>query len=175
MTPSSILIGRIAGAHGIRGAVKLKSFAASPADIANYGPLSTADGRHFEIAQMKPAKDFYIADLKSVRDRNAAEALAGVELYVTRDRLPPPAAGEFYLIDLVGRDVAANAAIIGKVSGIQNFGAGDLLELDSGLLIPVTFVTSVIDTNATEPVVVDLPEGYLDTSERPPRGQNGRP
>ena len=171
MTTPSILIGRITGAHGIRGAVKLASFAASPADIAKYGPLSASDGRVFEIAHLKPAKDGFIADLKSVRDRDAAEALRGVDLFVAREKLPPPAAGEFYLVDLVGKQVKAAGKEIGSVTGIQNFGAGELLELDNGLLVPVLFVHSTEDQNIT----VDLPEGYLDTSEAPPRGQNGRP
>lgn len=167
---NSILIGRILGPHGIRGAVKLASFAVTPSDIAKYGPLAAADGRMFEIAHLKPAKDGFIADLKSVLDRDAAEALQGVDLFVAREKLPAPAEGEFYLADLPGRHVSANGSTIGTISGIQNFGAGDLLELDNGLLVPVLFITE-----AGETVAVDLPEGYLDTSEPPPRGQNGRP
>lgn len=170
MTSSPILIGRITGAHGIRGAVKLLSFAAIASDIAKYGPLGTADGRVLEIANLKPVADGFIVDFKSVRDRNAAEALRGTELFVTRDRLPPVAAGEFYLADLPGRTVVANGSTIGVISGTQNYGAGDLLELDNGTLIPVRFVTGAGDA-----VTVDLPEGFLDTSEPPPRGQNGRP
>ena len=169
-TSQTILIGRILGPHGIRGAVKLASFASDPADISKYGPLSAADGRIFEIAHLKPAKDGFIADLKSVRDRNVAETLKGVDLFVARENLPAPAQGEFYLSDLPGRPVSANGSNIGTIVGIQNFGAGDLLELDNGLLIPVLFIT-----DAGDAVTVNLPEGYLDTSEPPPRGQNGRP
>ena len=150
--------------------MKLASFAAVPSDISKYGPLASADGRVIEIAHMKPAKDGFIADLKSVRDRNAAEALQGTDLFVAREKLPRPAADEFYLADLPGRQVSTQGRDIGTIVGLQNFGAGDLLELDNGLLIPVIFIT-----RAGETVTVDLPEGYLDTTEKPPRGQNGRP
>lgn len=166
---TTILIGRITGAHGIRGAVKLKSFAAQPADIANYGPLGTADGRTIEILRLKPAKDEFIADVLGLRDRNAAEALAGTELFVARDTLPQPVAGEFYLADLVGKSVSSAGKVLGTVTGIQNFGAGDLLELDNDVLIPVVFVVE-----AGSEVIVVLPEGYLDAADNP-RGQNGRP
>jgi 16S rRNA processing protein RimM len=167
---TGILIGRISGAHGIRGAVKLKSFAANPADIATYGPLRTTDGRVVDILRMKPGKDEFIADLKDVRDRNQAEALAGTDLFVARDRLPPPAADEFYLADLMGREVASDGKVLGTVSGIQNFGAGDLLELSSDLLVPVVFIVAV-----GAAVTVALPDGFLDPPETLPRGQNGRP
>lgn len=170
MISHPILIGRILGPHGIRGAVKLASFAATPSDIAKYGPLITADGRVFDISNLKPAKDGFIADLKQVRDRNLAETLNGTELFVARDRLPALAAGEFYLSDLPGKPVVAGGASIGTVADIQNFGAGDLLELDNGLLVPLRFVSQVTDA-----IAVDLPDGYLDMSEAPPRGQNGRP
>lgn len=165
-----ILIGRILGAHGIRGAVKLKSFAAEPAAIARYKPLTTPDGRVIEILRVKPAADAFIADLKDVRDRNQAEALAGTDLYVAREALPATAEGEIYLADLVGKPVHAAEKALGTVAGIQNYGAGDLLELDSGELIPVAFVTSAGDV-----VSVDLPEGFLDPADESQRGQNGRP
>jgi 16S rRNA processing protein RimM len=167
---SPILIGRITGAHGIRGAVKLKSFAATPADIARYRPLTTADGRGLEILHLKLARDEFIADLKDVRDRNAAEALKGTDLFVARESLPAPATGEFYLADLIGKLVTAGGTRIGTVAGVQNYGAGDLLELDSGELVPVAFIVS-----QDEAVTVDLPEGYLDAADESQRGQNGRP
>ena len=91
---TSILIGRILGAHGIRGAVKLKSFAANPADIATYKPLTAGDGRVFQIVHLKPARDEFIADLKEVRDRNAAEALKGTDLFIARDHLTTRPYGE---------------------------------------------------------------------------------
>jgi 16S rRNA processing protein RimM len=151
-----ILIGRITGAHGIRGAVKITSFAAEPAAIKSYSPLTTANGGEVEIVRLKPAKGEFIADLKGVTDRNAAEALAGTELFVGRDKLPVAGPAEFYLADLVGKPLEAEGKILGHVTGIQNYGAGDLVELDTGELVPVAFITSVAET-----VIVDVPEGFL--------------
>jgi len=152
-----ILLGRITGAHGIRGAVKLKSFTAKPADIASYGPLVTGDDRIIEIARLKPAKDEFIADLKDVRDRNAAEALKGVELFIAREKLPAPKESEFYLSDLIGKTVVSDGATLGTVSSIENYGAGDLMELTNGELVPVAFVQAAGDV-----ITVSLPAGYLD-------------
>jgi 16S rRNA processing protein RimM len=152
-----ILIGRIAGAHGIRGAVKIKSLAANPADIARYCPLQTPSGSTLEILRMKLANDEFIADLKDVKDRNAAEALKGTDLFISRESLPSPEAGEFYLHDLVGKQAVAEGKTLGIVTSIENYGAGDLMELDNGDLIPVVFITETTDV-----ISVALPPAYLD-------------
>jgi 16S rRNA processing protein RimM len=152
-----ILLGRITAAHGIRGAVKIKSLTANPADIGTYGPLQTQSGSVIEIIAMKPANDEFIADLKNVKDRNAAEALEGTDLYISRDALPKPQAGEFYLHDLVGKQVLAEGKVLGIVTSIENYGAGDLMELDNGELIPVVFITETTDT-----ISATLPPAYLD-------------
>jgi 16S rRNA processing protein RimM len=158
---SLILIGRILGPHGIRGAVKLHSLAATADAIASYGPLTTTDGRTFTILKLKPAKDHFIADLKEVKDRTAAEAMQGVDLYVARGRLPAPQPGEFYLADLVGKQVTTGEKPLRAVTGLQNYGAGDLLELEDGSLIPVAFITTV-----AEAITVELPAGFLDAPAR---------
>jgi 16S rRNA processing protein RimM len=152
-----ILIGRITGAHGIRGAVKIKSLATNPADIAKYGPLQTPSGATVEILRMKLANDEFIADLKDIKDRNAAKALKGTDLFISRDALPKPEAGEFYLHDLVGKHVLAEGKTLGIVTSIENYGAGDLMELDNGDLIPVVFITETTDV-----ISVTLPPAYLD-------------
>lgn len=160
-----ILLGRITGAHGIRGAVKLQSFTADPKAIATYGALATGDGREVEILRMKPANGFFIADLKDIKDRNAAETLQGEDLLIARARLPAPADGEYYLIDLVGQDIAHEGTRLGTVIGIENYGAGDLLDIDTGaaksLLVPARFLKRV-DGIAT----LELPDGFLDLSNR---------
>ena len=79
MKRDMVLVGAITGAHGIRGEVKLRSFTADPAAIASYSPLETAAGRKIEIAKVRPNKEGFIAILKGVTDRNAAEALRGTE------------------------------------------------------------------------------------------------
>jgi 16S rRNA processing protein RimM len=126
-----ILLGRIAGAHGLRGEVMIHVYTTTPEAIADYGPLSDEAGRRsFTIERMRVAAKGVVARLAGIDDRNAAEALKGTQLYVARDRLPPAADGEFYHADLVG--LAAHDAAgtrIGEVVAVQNYGAGDLLEL----------------------------------------------
>ncbi len=156
-----ILIARIVAAHGIRGAVKLKSFASDAKTITNCGPLHTADGRAFTVLRMKLAVDVFIADIEHVKDRNAAEALVGQDLFIAREKLPAPADGEFYLHDLVGKTVVAEATALGAVTSIENYGAGDLMELANGDLIPVAFIDAVTDV-----ITVTLPPGYLDPASR---------
>jgi 16S rRNA processing protein RimM len=141
--------------------VKLKSFTARPADIASYGPLVTHGGRVIEIAKLKPANDEFIADLKDVRDRNAAEALKGVELFIARERLPSAKGNEFYLADLIGKIVVNEGAALGEVASIENYGAGDLMELSSGEMVPAAFISTVADV-----ITVSLPSGYLDPASR---------
>src|SRR5882672_11975292 len=97
-----VLIAQIGAAHGVRGEVRLKAFTEDPLSVARYGALESEDGRRFEIEAVRPAKDVLVARLKGVGDRNAAEALKSLRLYVARAKLPKPADGEFYHADLVG-------------------------------------------------------------------------
>jgi 16S rRNA processing protein RimM len=115
----------------VRGEVRLWSFTAEPAAVAGYGPFETADGRAIEIEALRPAKDFFVARLKGVADRDAAEKLRNVELFVPRERLPATAeADEFYHADLIGLAVVdAAGAALGSVVAVHNFGAGDLIEV----------------------------------------------
>lgn len=126
-----ILLGRIAGAHGIRGEVLIKTFTAEPDGIAAYGPLSDADGRRiFTIERTRATPKGVVARLAGVADRTAAEALRGVELYVDREKLPAAGEDEFYHADLIGlAAVDAAGAAIGEIVGVHNFNAGDLIEL----------------------------------------------
>ena len=126
-----VCLGQLGAAHGIRGEVRLHSFTSDPAAIANYGPLETEDGRVFEITSLRPAKDHFVATLAGIGDRNAAERLANIKLYVPRDRLPAPEqADEFYHADLIGLAVVDRAGEkLGTVIAIHNFGAGDLIEV----------------------------------------------
>ena len=164
MNTTLILLGRIMDAHGIRGAVKLKSFTTDPKAIASYGALTTADGREIEILRMKPATDGFIADLKNIKDRNAAETFKGQDVLIARDRLPPADDSEVYLVDLIGKDAMHNGARLGGIIGIENFGAGDLLDIDTGaketLLVPAVFMKMIDGV-----ITLDLPEGFLDLSK----------
>lgn len=126
-----ILLGRIKTAHGIRGEVLVTSFAEAPEDVAAYGPLLTSDGkRAIELKVVRVTPKGVVARVKGVADRNAAEALRGTDLYVDRDKLPAPAEDEFYHADLIGLDaVAPDGKHIGSIVAVDNFGAGDLIEI----------------------------------------------
>jgi len=165
--PSSrVLLGRIAGAHGIRGEVLIKSFAAAPEDIGAYGPLSTEDGaRAFEIVSARATNKGVVARLNGVADRNAAEALRGIALYVERDRLPPASDDEYYHADLIGMTaVTRDGAALGEVVAVHNFGAGDLIEIrlagkTKTELYPFTdAVVPEVDVAARRVTVVPPPE-----------------
>jgi 16S rRNA processing protein RimM len=132
VSENRVLLGRILGAHGLRGEVKILSFTADPLALGDYGALLDGDGRRkHEILGLRPGKDnVVIARLRDVSDRNAAEALRGIELYIDRSDLPPPEEDEFYYSDLIGMAVVDETGqAVGEVAGVHNFGAGDLLEV----------------------------------------------
>lgn len=143
------------------------SFTEDPAAVASYGTLESEDGtRHFEIENFRPAKGFFVARLKGVKDRDVAERLTNLKLYVPRDRLPPTEdADTFYHADLVGlAAVTPDGETLGKVSAIHHYGAGDLIEItpDGGgetLLVPFRHDTvPTIDVPGRRIVVVPLIE-----------------
>ena len=137
-------MGAVAGAHGVRGEVKIKSFTADPTKIASYGPVEDESGtRRFKVKVRGHVRGLVIARLEGIEDRNAAEALRGLRLYVERDRLPRPKRGEWYLIDLVGlKAELADGTAVGTVKAVQNFGAGDIVEVETAggdsLFLPFT-------------------------------------
>jgi 16S rRNA processing protein RimM len=126
-----VLLGHIRGAHGIRGDVTIQTYTVDPAAIGTYGPLSDEVGkRTFEITSVRVTAKGVIAQIKDVVDRTAAEALRGTALYVARAALPDAAEGDYYHADLVGLSVrTTDGNAMGKVVAVQNFGAGDLLEV----------------------------------------------
>jgi 16S rRNA processing protein RimM len=159
-----VCIAQIGAAHGVRGEVRLRAFTEDPLSVRRYGPLETEDGRRFEIEAVRPAKDMLVARLKGVSNRDDAERLTNLRLYVARDRLPKPADGEFYHADLIGlAAVTAAGAPFGTVKAVHNFGAGDLLEIEPAgggatMLLPFTeAVVPVIDI-ARRRVVVAPPD-----------------
>ena len=132
MTPARILLGVVAGAHGIKGEVKVKTFTQSPEGLGAYGPVSVEDGRQFEITALRQSKpDEAVVRFVGIADRSTAEGLKGQRLYVPRAALPATEAGEFYQADLIGlkaEDRAGN--LLGTVRGVHNFGAGEIMEIE---------------------------------------------
>jgi 16S rRNA processing protein RimM len=160
--PRRILLGRIVSAHGIRGEVVIDSFTGAAEDIAAYGALATEDGRKLDIKLVRTTpKGGVIVRVAGVADRNGAEALRGTALYAQRGQLPELEEGEFYYEDLAGLRADNEAGEqIGQVVAVQNYGAGDLLEVRlegqrATELIPFTdaFVP-VVDVAAGRVVVV---------------------
>jgi len=158
-----ICVARIGAAHGVRGEVKLWSFTEEPAAVANYGPLETQDGtRCFEIETLRAAKDHFVARIAGVNDRDAAEKLRNIELYIPRARLPKiEETDTFYHADLVGLDaITPDGARVGTVHALHNFGAGDIIEIAPAgggdpLMLPFNETTvPKIDVAARQIVVV---------------------
>ncbi|MBA3910044.1 MAG: 16S rRNA processing protein RimM [Rhodobacter sp.] len=160
-----ICIGAIAGAFGISGEVRLKSFCSVPEDIAAYGPLSTEDGsRQFRITLTRPVAGGFGARIAGVSTRDAAVALRGTSLFVDRARLPSLPDDEFYHADMIGLDAFDTGGLaLGKVVAVHNHGAGDIIELSSdrhksALLLPFTkAIVPNVDLAAGR-LIVDLPE-----------------
>ena len=132
MDASRLCLGVIAGAHGLQGAVRIKTFTALPEAIADYGPLEDAAGcRRFTLRLVRIEKVMALVRIEGVADRSTAEALKGVELFLDRAALPPADdEEEFYHADLVGLTaVDTSGARLGTVRALHDFGAGDLLEV----------------------------------------------
>lgn len=158
-----ICIARIGAAHGVRGEVRLWTFTEDPLAVLHYGPLTTRDGsRTFEVTKAREAKDHLVATIKGVTDRNAAEKLNRLELYIARDRLPEPDDDEYYHADLIGLAAETTAGEpLGRVLAIHNFGAGDIIEIapptGSTLLLPFSnAVVPTVDIKGGR-VVIELP------------------
>lgn len=163
MADELICIGAIAGAFGVQGEVRLKSFCADPAAIADYAPLSDKSGtRSFSVTLTKSLNGAFAARLGGITTREQAEALKGTQLFAPRARLPALPDDEFYHSDLVGLDaVDTGGAPLGKVATVQNHGAGDILEIRSpkgALLVPFTRACVPTVDLAARRVVVDPPD-----------------
>jgi len=164
-----VCVGAIAGAFGVRGEVRLKSFTAAPEDIAAYGPLVTEDGaRSFDVTLTGRAKTALTARLSGISSREQADALRGTRLCVPRDRLPDLAEDDFYHADLIGLDVYdTGGALLGRVTSVFNHGASDLLEVrvpGSGPAVLLPFTRQAVPTIdlAGGRIVADPPEGLFE-------------
>ncbi len=155
-----VCLGVVVGAHGVRGLVRVKPFTEDPLSVADYGPVETKDGsRRFKIETTGTTKGVVICRLGGVGDRDVAEALRGTELYVDRTVLPEVDEEDgFYHADLIGlQAIGADGKLYGRVIGVHNFGAGDLLEIarpEGGPTVLVAFT----DDNVPD---VDLVGGRL--------------
>jgi 16S rRNA processing protein RimM len=126
-----LALAAVAGAHGIRGELRLKLFAESVESLARHKTVFVGD-RAYPLLSAKDAGKTAIARLEGIADRSAAEALRGSLIEVDRDTLPPLQEGEYYHADMIGTEcVDGDGASLGKVVAVENFGAGDLLEIET--------------------------------------------
>lgn len=126
-----VCLGMITTAHGIKGEVRVRAFTADPRALCDYGPLTDERGRVLKLKlRGQPKGEMMVAAIEGIADRNAAEAMRNTRLFVDRAALPMPNESEFYHADLIGlRAETPEAVVLGAVVGLQNFGAGDLLEV----------------------------------------------
>lgn len=131
-SPNLILVGQVAGAFGVRGEVKITAFTADPRNLLSYKTLQRQDGSPgLTLVSGRAQKGQVICRAKEVTTREEAEALRGLKLFIPRAALPQPDEDEFYLTDLIGLSaVDPDGAAVGRIKSVQNFGAGDLLEVD---------------------------------------------
>ena len=174
MPKDLIAVGSIGAPRGVKGEVRIKSFTEHPDDIATYGPLSDESGnRHFTIRITGHAKGMITAKISGIDTRDQADEIKGTVLYLEKDKLPEPKDDEFYHLDLIGLEaVDDQEGTLGHISAVENFGAGDVLELSGGphgtLMVPFTqAVVPVVDI-ANKRVVIQLPDGLLE----PPQSED---
>ena len=164
-----VCVGAIAGAFGVKGEVRLKSFCANPEDVATYGPLSSEDGKTtYDIKLTRPVKGGFAARLSGITGKDAADALRGSRLYASRDRLPDLGDDEYYHADLIGLSVFDTGGVeLGKVKAVLNHGASDLLEVavkgaNQPVLLPFTLKTVPTVDLASGRLIADAPDGLFD-------------
>ena len=159
-----ILLGAVAGPHGVRGEVRIRTFTAEEENIAAYGPLTDETGaRRLTILSARVSKPgMIVARCAEVKTREDAEKLAGLQLYAPREALPELAdEEEFYVADLVGLEATTDEGrALGRVTQVHNFGAGDLLEIKGAtggaLLTPLTLAAvPVVDVAGGRIVVAE--------------------
>ena len=161
-------VAAVAGAKGLGGAVRLKTFTADPAAVSGFAALEDDAGRPVRLTVLERRAEVTIAAIEGVGDRAAAEALRGTRLYVARADLPPAGADEFYHVDLIG--LAATLAggstagrVVGRVAAVHDFGAGDVIEIrgpgNASVMLPFTRETVPEVALAEGRLTIDPPPG----------------
>lgn len=133
---NKILVGKIVAPQGIRGEVRVQTYTAVPTDLRDLSVFCSRFGAGaFHFVRAIPVSSVIVARIDGIDNRNDAELLRGTELFINRDELPALADGEYYQADLIGMHVIRDGTEIGIVDDIQNYGAGDILELDNGEMV----------------------------------------
>ena len=161
----------MAGAFGVKGEVRITAFTADPMALFRYRDLKHADGAPaLTLTTGRPAKGGLVAEVREAKDRNQAEALRGLRLFLARSALPQTEADEYYHADLIGLEaVLGDGTPVGHVRAVHDFGAGDTLELvrpgAPSVMVPFTrAVVPGVELTAGR-LVLDPPPGLLDGNE----------
>jgi len=152
-----LAVGRVARAHGIRGRVMVAPYNHASQGLERVTALWLGE-RRFEVERAERVHKGYLVALRGIETRDAADALRGAEVRADRSELPALEGGERYLADLLGLVVVDRGVERGKVVGIEGAGGNDLLELDTGALVPLAFVKEV----EGDRIAVETPEGLFD-------------
>tara|TARA_B100000963_G_scaffold174420_1_gene151733 strand:+ start:109 stop:615 length:507 start_codon:yes stop_codon:yes gene_type:complete len=164
-----ICVGAIAGAFGVKGEVRLKSFTSIPEAIADYAPLLTEKGeKKFDVVITGEIKNGLSARMSGVISKEEADKLKGTRLYVPRERLPQLPEDEYYHTDLIGLIVQnLEGSNIGRIKSVLNHGASDLLEIENkhenkSFLVPFTQeIVPKVDIKKSI-VIIDPPKGLFE-------------
>ena len=163
-----VIVGAIGGSFGVHGEVRLKSFCADPAAIADYTPLYTEDGRAFaQVVLTGQMKNGFTARLDGVVTKEDADALRNVSLYAERSVMPSLPDDEYYYADLIGMTVLdTGGTTLGTVRHVMDHGAGDLLEIAvttqaETVLLPFTRAAVPTVDMATRRIIADPPAGLF--------------
>lgn len=161
--PRLVCVGRITGAHGIKGMVKIFSHAQNSDTLTKLGPLFDSHGkRRFVLTKISPQGKLLLASVEGVTDRNAAEALSNTDLYLPREKLPRLEDGKFYYADLIGLEARdMNGQKMGRIAALHNYGAGDIIEIK-----PDSSESFLVSFNADTVKKVSAADGYI-TIDRP--------
>lgn len=166
-----IPVGAIAGAYGVRGELRVKSYCAVPEDIERYSPLWTENrAKQYALAILRPIKNGFAARIPDVANKEEADALRGTVLYAERDQLPSLPDDEFYYADLIGLDVYdTGGVLLGRVKTVNNHGADDLLEMQLAgssetVFLPFTKIAVPTVDLASGRIIADPPLGILPQS-----------
>ena len=159
-----VCLGKIVGPQGLDGSVRIKSYTTRPQDLASYGTVSDKTGdTQFDVNILRSTHRGLVAKISGIKDRGSAEALKGLELYVARDLLPELKENEYYFADLIGLEVVdMEDNVIGKVKSVDNFGAGDVMEIaikgEKSIVLPFSIEAIPIVDTLNGRVTVKLPD-----------------
>lgn len=166
-----ICVGVITSANGVKGQVKIRCFTETPADIANFNVIMDENNHTYNIRMVTSKKDYIIAAVEGIQNRNQAETLRNIRLFINRNDLPELGNDEFYHADLIGLEARNKEGIsLGIIKNIVNYGAGDIFEINDissnkAVYIPFNkqFVPEIYMDEGY--VVVEIPDEMVATNK----------